>query len=139
MGVIDRLKVNINYGLETDSEEENSFERNLELADSSKDDITDQTPVQRPPGKKKVAKDVFKGHNSVSETCPPKLELSIGDLREKLNAIRNKTSTDSPTSLKAKSPSNHASTPLSKKENDKKWIGAKTNGVSKITDGSNKL
>jgi len=141
MGVIDKLKLRDANDSDSDVEEENSNEINLEQVQSPVHARSNEASGETPSGKKKLAKDVLKSNNSPLQKPSPKSVLSTlvtGDLREKLNAKRNSTSTESPTLSKAKITSRASPIPLTKEETNKVWVGTKTNRTIKVLNGTSK-
>ena len=139
MGIIGKVKLNGDYGADSDLEDESCAANIPQTAQSPTDAMSNETPEQKETGKKKVVKDVLKNHNSAPQKSSPKSNnspLPTGDLREKLNAKRNKMSSDSLSFSNVTSPSNNVPSPLLKKEANKTWIGTKTNGVTKISNGN---
>ena len=139
MGVIDKLRLSGDHGADSDIEDESCIEDIPQPAQSPTDISSTKTPDQSLPGKKKAVKNVLKNHNSAPQKSSPQSNTSpllTGDLREKLNAKRNKLSTDSLSFSKEASPKNNSPRPLVKKETNKTWIGTKTNAATKISTGN---
>ena len=135
MGIVDKHKLNGNEDADSDLEEEDHLRSRPEQTVSTTEESLNTVAGDNSIGKKKVAKNSFKN------ILPDKNKLSqvihtssspTGDLRDKINAKRNRTSDSSNMSaLKSTNTTNGTPASLKKKVGKKSYIGVKINGGEK--------
>ena len=140
VGVIDKLRLHGHQDADSDLEEEDHLRSRPDPTPSPKEVRSNLLVSNDLPGKKKVTKSIFKNISPVEEKSSPAPHtpsLPTGDLRDKINAKKNKiTSSNGLPLSKPTNTTNDASTPLKKKEGNKPWIGVKISASGKGVSGN---